>query len=233
MIFFYFQCLQLDRGLVAFLPAQLSSIIDACKLLLFYLQLGGYEPVVEMACGGLFIDSMHTLKHTYACTHARTSHFTHAIVLSLLPAALLNWGISGSEMKLVNLDCFYDWLDMICIIIWTQRSFSLSHCLPPMHSLTPSHSFHYLDWLLWNPALLGRSASNLKVIESGQPLADRRLSNFHLSLRTRTKSMSQMWRWDKQLKEENWDMAIQSDSSPVRKGWAHKLMYEKASRYNQ
>lgn len=69
-LFFYFQCLQLDRGLVAFLPAQLSSIIDACKLLLFYLQLGGYEPVVEMACGGLFIDSMHTLKHTYACTHA-------------------------------------------------------------------------------------------------------------------------------------------------------------------
>lgn len=117
------------------------SIIDAC-MLLFYLQLGGCKSVV-----GLW----KVIHRYHACTHTPTSahatYFTLTIRLHLLPAALLNWRISGSEMKLVNLDCFYDWLDMICIIIWTQCSFSLCFCLPPVYSLPPSHPFHYLDWL--------------------------------------------------------------------------------------
>lgn len=148
------------QGLHSLFTSSASSIIDACKMLLFYLQLGGREPLVEAACGGLFaagVDNERVHAFTHTLPHASTSHFTHAILLSPLPAALLNWGTSGSEMKLVNLDCFYDWLDMICIIIWTHcsfplfPSFTLSLSLRSTDaSLSPSLSFHYLDWLFWN-----------------------------------------------------------------------------------
>lgn len=116
------------QGLRSPFTSSASSIIDACKMLLFCLQLGGCEPLVEVACGGLFVDCVHNERvhaFTHTLLHASTSHFTHAILLSPFPAALLNWRTSGSEMKLVNLDCFYDWLDMICIIIWTHCSFPL------------------------------------------------------------------------------------------------------------
>lgn len=150
LLSFSFPMFTVGQGFGSLPTSSASSIIDAGKTLLFYLQLGGCEPVVDMACGGLFIDCVHiyTCTHTHSHTHRHTCACTHFPFQ--LPAALLNWRISGSEMKLVNLNCFYDWLDMICIIIWTQCSFSLSRCLPPTHSLSPSHSFHYLDWLLWN-----------------------------------------------------------------------------------
>ena len=93
------------------------------------------------------IHRLHAHAHTYtrinACTHF---HSILAILFALLPAALLNWRISRSEMKLVNLDRFYDWLDMICIIIWARCSFSPSRCLPPAGCTSPACCLHYLDW---------------------------------------------------------------------------------------
>lgn len=82
------------------------------------------------------------LVHARTPAHARRcvrvlSHFARVILPSPLPAALLNRRISGSEMKLVNLSCFYDWLDMICIIIWTALSLSFTRSLSVFHRRTP------------------------------------------------------------------------------------------------
>lgn len=149
--------------------------------------------------------------------HARSTHFTPAILLPPLPVALLNGRISGSEMKLVNLHCFYDWLDMICIIIWTRLSFSLRCCLSPTYSLPPTHPFHYLDWRLWGKeghrafhnthilhmyAHIQTTEASLQSLTSvcfasycrSQISLNCLVSNFHLSMTTHGESLSEMWR---------------------------------------
>lgn len=116
---------------------------------------------------GRVIHRLHMHVHTHTLMHVRTSHSTIAILSSLLPAGLLNWRISGSEMKLVNLNRFYDWLDMICIIIWTRCSFSPSCCLPPAGCTSPALSLHYLD-LLSSEKDLGVLTAHVRLYVYGQ-----------------------------------------------------------------
>lgn len=123
-----------------------SSIIDACKTLLFYLQRGGREPAVQMACGGLFIDCVHT-----ACTLFPFQPRNPAPSSPSCPIKLKNlgkWNETSKSWLLLWLtwyDLYYN-LDPVLLRSLT-RSSAASHQLPPSPL---SHSFHYLDWLLWN-----------------------------------------------------------------------------------
>lgn len=84
--FFPLQVFTVGQGFDILPTSSASSIIDACKTLLFYLQLGGREPAVAMACGGLFIECVHTSAHIYTCMHTLPiSTMQSCSLLSQLP----------------------------------------------------------------------------------------------------------------------------------------------------
>lgn len=159
-------------------------------------------------------------------------------------------------MKLVNLDCFYDWLDMICIIIWTRCSFSPP--LPPANVLPIPSSPSFITSIGWGE--MGHRVSTTHTHTHVHVRACPHLAteNTHLTLYQSLKRQqivnrplwsavadsTLLWRHLKDIFRfgvgirrrrdgaENWELTIQSDPSTEGAG-AHKWMHEEAWRVNQ
>lgn len=141
MFFFFFFFLSfpvftVGQGFGSLPTSSASSIIDACKTLLFYLQLGACEPVVEMARGGLFIDP--------ACAHAHTNGRTHfpfhpcnpALSSPSCPIKLKNLG-KWNETSKSQLLLWLTWYDLyynLDPVLLLSLSLSLP-TLPPTNAL--------------------------------------------------------------------------------------------------
>lgn len=109
-------------------------------MLLFYLQLGGCEPAVEMACGGLFIDCVHP--HTSTHTHTQARIHTHINACTHFPFHPCNPTLSSPScpIKLKNLRKWNETSksQLLLWLTWYDLYYNLDPLLPLSLSLSPS-----------------------------------------------------------------------------------------------